>query len=133
MQYVSEAVRLAYKHHINTTDAKPENFSRDFEFEGHKLVFMSEVDPHIDDWTQDNQIRWKIKFYAIAPNFVFIYRNNGVLHYVEPVLGQMYEFEFKKYHALLHKDNVHLFHKKKHWENWKPKKELACIFEFIDT
>lgn len=132
MLYSDENLLKACEKHVKETGYTPKNFSNEFQYDNKTYVYMSEVDPHVDDWKEDNNQKWKIRFHAIEKDFVFVYRNNGKLYQIEPKLDQVYEFEFKKYHALLHKDNLHLFGKRKYWEGWTPEEKLVTIFEFVD-
>ena len=119
--------KLIEKNSVNL----PNNFSQTFNFDDTEYVYMSEVDPHIDDW-DGSETKWKIEFFYINPNYTFIYRLNGKLHKIKPELNRIYEFEFLKYHALLLDSNLENFHKRKFWKSWKNNQELSCIFQFID-
>ncbi len=131
MKLTNTNILKACKKHIKETQKKPNSFSQEFKINDKSYVYMSEVDPHIDDW-RGSETKWNIIFHAIKEDFYFIYRLDGKLHTIKPEIGKIYTFEFKKYHALLHKDNVKLFQKRKHWLNWEPENKLICIFEFID-
>lgn len=116
---------------FNDNDKLPNYMSQIFKYKSKDYVYMAEVDPHVDDWSGSEKV-WSVVFHAIKEDYVFIYRHGGVLHKIEPELGKIYTFDFTKYHALLHKDNVQYFHKRKFWETFEAEPELVCIFEFIE-
>lgn len=113
---------------INDEVNKPQNYINNFEFNGSTFDFISEVEPHSDKSTEGEK-NWTITFFLIDDDYRFIYRSSGALHVVKPELEVEYSFEFLKRHALIHKDKVKDFNKRKIWDNYKSQNNLVASFK----
>lgn len=125
--------QVAYNKVVKHSKKHPAgNYTQFTKAKGHgEIAYMSEVSPHYDVFS-GNEKTWKVIFLAVAKGYYFIYRLNGVLHKIIPEKNVVYEFEFKKYHAFLHEDNLVHFNKKNYWKTWEEEKEVKCIFKFVD-
>ena len=125
--------QIAYDKALKYSQKNPAaHYTQFTKAKGHgEIAYMSEVPPHHDSLTHPEKT-WKITFLAVENDYYFIYRLNGILHKIIPEKNVVYEFEFRKYHAFLHKDNVDLFNKKNYWKTWQEEKKIKCVFKFID-
>lgn len=124
----------AVQAYIDSYRYPPSNFSRTVEIDSITYTYMAEVEPHKDEPIEymSTETEWTIKFFAAKKNFFFIYELNGQQFCIEPELGVEYTFNFRKHHAFLQKKNIKHFEDHDRWVGFEPKKELACIFQFIE-